>query len=114
MESTSFTLSVKQEAAPRPKRKAKKRAVWPHLLMQAFLAAVLLYLGIMIAQSASIHTTGAGNVVLAAAALMFTGWKLRDLCAKVAEDVWRYCGDCFRGEIAQRGKPLVYVGKGQS
>lgn len=68
MESTSFTLSVKQEAAPRPKRKAKKRAVWPHLLMQAFLAAVLLYLGIMIAQSARIHTTGAGNVVLAAAA----------------------------------------------
>lgn len=65
MESTSFTLSVKQEAAPRPKRKAKKRAVWPHLLMQAFLAAVLLYLGIMIAQSVSIHTTGAGNVVLA-------------------------------------------------
>lgn len=63
MESTSFTLSVKQEAAPRPKRKAKKRAVWPHLLMQAFLAAVLLYLGIM---------------------------------------------------IAQRGRPLVYVGKGQS
>lgn len=63
MESTSFTLSVKQEAAPRPKRKAKKRAVWPHLLMQAFLAAVLLYLDIM---------------------------------------------------IAQRGKPLVYVGKGQS
>ena len=61
MESTSFTLSVKQEAAPRPKRKAKKRAVWPHLLMQAFLAAVLLYLGIMIAQSASIHTTGAGG-----------------------------------------------------
>ena len=43
MESTSFTLSVKQEAAPRQKRKAKKRAVWPHLLMQAFLAAVLLY-----------------------------------------------------------------------
>lgn len=79
MESTSFTLSVKQEAAPRPKRKAKKRAVWPHLLMQAFLAAVLLYLGIMIAQSASIHTTGAGNVVLAAAALVFTGWKLHDL-----------------------------------
>ena len=33
---------------------------------------------------------------------------------KVAENVWRYCGDCFRGEIAQRGKPLVYVGKGQS
>ena len=33
---------------------------------------------------------------------------------KVAEDVWRYCGDCFRGEIAQRGRPLVYVGKGQS
>ena len=30
------------------------------------------------------------------------------------EDVWRYCGDCFRGEIAQRGRPLVYVGKGQS
>jgi hypothetical protein len=84
MESTSFTLSVKQEAAPRPKRKArkaKKRAVWPHLLMQAFLAAVLLYLGIMIAQSASIHTTGAGNVVLAAAALVFTGWKLHDLGA---------------------------------
>ena len=39
MESTSFTLSVKQEAAPRPKRKAKKRAVWPHLLMQAQAAA---------------------------------------------------------------------------
>ena len=76
MESTSFTLSVKQEAARRPKRKAKK-----HLLMQAFLAAVLLYLGIMIAQSASIHTTGAGNVVLAAAALVFTGWKLHDLGA---------------------------------
>lgn len=82
MESTSFTLSVKQEAAPRPKRKAKKRTVWPHLLMQAFLAAaVLLYLGIMIAQSASIHTTGAGNVVLAAAALVLTGWKLHDLGA---------------------------------
>ena len=81
MESTSFTLSVKQETAPRPKRKAKKRAVWPHLLMQAFLAAVLLYLGIMIAQSASIHTTGAGNVVLAAAALVLTGWKLHDLGA---------------------------------
>lgn len=81
MESTSFTLIVKQEAAPRPKRKTKKRAVWPHLLMQAFLAAVLLYLGIMIAQSVSIHTTGAGNVVLAAAALVFTGWKLHDLGA---------------------------------
>ena len=33
---------------------------------------------------------------------------------KVAEDIWMYCGDCFRGEIAQRGRPLVYVGKGQS
>ena len=33
---------------------------------------------------------------------------------KVAEDVWRYCGDCFRGEIVQRGRPLVYVGKDQS
>lgn len=81
MESTSFTLSVKQEAAPRPKRKAKKRAVWPRLLMRAFLAAVLLYLGIMITQSVSIHTTGAGNVILAAGALVFAGWELRDLGA---------------------------------
>ena len=81
MESTSFTLSVKQETALRPKRKVKKQAVWPHLLTQAFLAAVLLYLGIMIAQSVSVHTTGAGNVILAAAALVFAGWKLHDLGA---------------------------------
>ena len=33
---------------------------------------------------------------------------------KVAEDVWRYCGDCFRGEIAQLVSPRGYVGKGQS
>lgn len=28
---------------------------------------------------------------------------------KIADDVWEYCGDCFRGENVKRGKELPYV-----
>lgn len=28
---------------------------------------------------------------------------------KIAEDIWEYCGDCFRGENERRGKEIPYV-----
>ena len=96
MESTSFTLSVKQEAAPSPKRKAKKRAVWPPVSMTA-------------------RCSQMGEPISGRFDPDNHRWRATyETFTKVAEDVWRYCGDCFRDEIVQRGKPLVYVGKGQS
>ena len=28
---------------------------------------------------------------------------------KISDDIWEYCGDCFRGENMRRGKELAYV-----
>ena len=28
---------------------------------------------------------------------------------RIAEGIWEYCGDCFRGENVKRGKELPYV-----